>query len=193
MQTASTIDISYKCPDLPSVQENDPSVTLTRVFFTTWVGIPRGFLWTRNCVVTFGLAIAGFLWTRNCMVPLDSQLRGYLWTRNCGVSLDSQLHGSFGLAVAWLPGLGMLWRPRPCFAASHWTVLYSWCYIPGSILLVLSFWLCIAGFIFQVSDYWFYIPGFTFLGWECFGGLGLASRPRIGLFYIPGFIFLILY
>ena len=37
-----------------------PSVTLTRSFFTTWVGTPRGFLWTRNCVVTFGLAIAGF-------------------------------------------------------------------------------------------------------------------------------------
>ena len=37
-----------------------PSVTLTRSYFTTWVGIPRGFLWTRNCVVTFGLAIAGF-------------------------------------------------------------------------------------------------------------------------------------
>ena len=39
---------------------NYPSVTLTRSFFTTWVGTPRGFLWTRNCVVTFGLAIAGF-------------------------------------------------------------------------------------------------------------------------------------
>ena len=40
--------------------QNYPSVTLTRSFFTTWVGTPRGFLWTRNCVVTFGLAIAGF-------------------------------------------------------------------------------------------------------------------------------------
>ena len=50
-------------------------MTLTRIFFATWVGIPRGFLWTRNCVVTFGLAIAGF-------------------------SLDLQLHGSVGLAIA---------------------------------------------------------------------------------------------
>ena len=53
---------------------NYPSVTLTRSFFTTWVGIPKGFLWTRNCVVTFGLAIAGF--------ALDSQLRALLWTRS---------------------------------------------------------------------------------------------------------------
>ena len=139
-----------------------PSVTLTRSFFTTWVGIPRGFLWTRNCVVTFGLAIAGF-YLKNLS----------LWT--------------FALE------LGMLWRPRPCFAASPWTALYSWFYIPGSIFLVLYSWLCIPGFIFQVSDYWFYIPGFIFQDWECFGGLGLASRPRLGLLYIPGFIFLVLY
>ena len=87
----------------------------------------------------------------------------------------------------------MLWRPRPCFAASPWTALYSWFYIPGSIFLVLYSWLCIPGFIFQVSYYWFYIPSFIFQDWECFGGLGLASRPRLGLLYIPGFIFLVLY
>ena len=59
--------------------------------------------------------------------------------------------------------------------------------------IILYSWLCIPGFIFQVSDYWFYIPGFIFQDWECFGGLGLASRPRLGLLYIPGFIFLVLY
>jgi len=47
----------------------------------------RGYLWTRNCVATYGLAIA---W-----LPLDSQLRGYLWTRNC--------MATFELAIAWLP------------------------------------------------------------------------------------------
>ena len=57
----------------------------------------------------------------------------------------------------------MLWRPRPCFAASPWTALYSWFYIPGCIFLVLYSWLCIPGFIFQVSYYWFYILGFIFL------------------------------
>ena len=148
-------------------------MTLTRSFFTIWVGVPKGFLWTRNCVVTFARAIAGF-------------------------SLDSQLHGSFGLAIAWfpvdsqcwiyipgciflvlyswlcipgfqishfrllvlysrlyIPGLGMLWRPRPCFAASAWTTLYSWFYIPGSIFLVLYSWLCIPGF--QISHFRFQI------------------------------------
>ena len=52
----------FKTPPYPEMVNKNhyPSVTLTRVFFTTWVGTSRGFLWTRNCVVTFGLAIAGF-------------------------------------------------------------------------------------------------------------------------------------
>ena len=137
-RSSSWIQKSITSPEIhhESQTTNYPSVTLTRVFFATWVGIPRGFLWTRNCVVTFGLAIAGF-------------------------SLDSQLHGYFGLAIAWFP------VDSQC-----------WFYIPGCIFLVLYSWLCIPGFIFQVSYYWFYIPGFIFQDWECFGGLGLASRPR---------------
>ena len=56
-------------------------------------------------------------------------------------------------------------------------------------------------FMFLVLYSWIYIPGFIFLVWGCFGGLGLASRPRPGLIflvlyswlYILGFIFLALY
>ena len=115
-------------------------------------------------------------------------MRGYLWIRNCVVS--------FGLAIAWLPldsrlripGLGMLWRPRPCFATSPWTALYSWFYIPSCIFLVLYSRLCIPGFIFQVSYYWFYIPSFIFQDWECFGGLALLRGLALDCF-----IFLVLY
>ena len=122
---------------------NYPSVTLTRSFLPPGLGLLE---------VSFGLA--------NAWLPLDSQLRGFLWTRNCVVT--------FGLAIAWYLPLGLTPPDE-----------YCWFYVP-----------C---FTFLVAYYWFYIPSFIFQDWECFGGLGLASRPRLGLLYIPGFIFLVLY
>ena len=140
-------------------------MTLTRSFFTTWVGIPRGFLWTRNCVVTFGLAIA---W-----LPLDSQLRGYLWTCNCVAT--------FGLAIAWLP-FGFIFL-----------VLYSWFYIPGFVFLVLYSKFQITGCIFQalysrIGNALAASALLRGLALDCFIFLVLYSW-----FYILGFIFLALY
>ena len=61
---------SNHCRTKPAELRNYPSVTLTRVFqdsqrFSLDSQL-RGYLWTRNCVATFGLAIA---W-----LPSDSQL-----------------------------------------------------------------------------------------------------------------------
>ena len=106
----------------------------------------RGYLWTRNCGVFFGLAIAWFLWARNCVA-------GFMFLVS-----HSWFHITVLNSKLYIPGLGMLWRPRPCFAASPWTALYSWFYIPGSIFLVLYSWLCIPGF--QISHFRFQIPEF---------------------------------
>ena len=64
-------------------------MTLTRSFFyhlgwDSW-RFPldsqlRGYLWTRNCGVFFGLAIAWFLWARNCVVSCGlAMLVLYSW------------------------------------------------------------------------------------------------------------------
>ena len=119
-----------------------PSVTLTRSFFTTWVGTPRGFLWTRNCVVTFGLAIAGF--------PLDSQLRGYLWTRNCVATFWFYIPGSIFLVL-------YSWLCIPGFQISHFRFQ-----IPEFRLQISDVRFQIPDCRFQISDSSFQIPDFRF-------------------------------
>merc|ERR1711965_653071 len=124
--------VGQHCPNVwyPMLgKKNYPSVTLTRSFFTTWVGISRGFLWTGNCVATFGLATAGFFGLAIAWRPLDSplrvsfglaiawrpldsplrvsldwQLRGDFWTRHCGFLWTGNCVATFGLATA-----GFLW------------------------------------------------------------------------------------
>ena len=103
----------------------------------------------------------------------------------------------------YIPGLGILWRRRPCFAASPWTALYSSFYIPGSIFLVVYSWFhipgfmslaYIPGFIFLVFNSWFCIPGFIFLVWYSWLYIpGFIFLALYSWFYISGFIFLVSY
>ena len=100
-----------------------------------------------------------------------------------GFSLDSQLHGSFGLAITWFPVdsqlHGILWT-RNCMDSFGLAIAWFPFDSPLDSLIASEL---------RVS----FIPGFIFQDWECFGGLGLASRPRLALLYIPGFIFLVVY
>ena len=117
----------------------------------------RGYLWTRNCGVFFGLAIAWFLWARNCVVscglaiawyPLGSQLHGFLWTRNYMIS--------FGPAIARFPLDSQL----------RGFLLTRLCrfQIPDFIFQIPDSGFQIADFRLQISDFKFHISDCRFQG-----------------------------
>ena len=119
----------------------------------------RGYLWTRNCRVFFGLAIAWFLWARNCVVscglaiawyPLGSQLHGFLWTRNYMIS--------FGPAIARFP-LDSQLRGFLLTRLCRFQIPYFIFQIPDSGFQIADFRLQISDFRFQISHFRLQIPG----------------------------------
>ena len=64
--------------------------------------------------------------------------------------------------VFLVQGFAILWRPRPCFAASHWILLAFRFQISDSGFQIADFRFQISDFIFQFSDFRFQISYFRF-------------------------------